>query len=481
MEIKIRDLNVKIENIIFAKLIIDREFRNKALPILKEKYFNDITMKVIFRYINKLAEKCIAKIISPIIIINEAKQYEEWMKDVEEELKFNAFFDEILVSEITEEGKRNFLYNIDKEYALIETEKFAKERAFEGAILEAVVIMQDKKEKMGDVIKLMTDALAVGLPTEIGINFTKNPLERFKKYALNDERVPFRIPVLNEVSYGGFSKKTINLFMASTGIGKSLVMCSLAADYIMLGYNVLYVTLELSQSKICARIDANLLDIELKKLYKTPVEELSIKFNNFYTKNPNIGTLIVKELPTSTVDTSSVRLLLKELKTKEFFTPDIIFIDYLNLMNPYRTDNATNSYKTVKNTAEELRGIAVEYDCIVISATQTNRDGSGGVEVGLESVSESKGLPDTCDFFFGIYQTEVQRNENIMVVKILKSRDTEHVHKKFLLGIDYPHMRVFGLSNEQIEDIESTGKDIVNEDEEIENIRGRSNGKHKRA
>ena len=479
MELHIKDLNVRIEKIIFCKLLLDKEYRNKALSFLKEKFFDDIKMKVVYKYINKLNEKILTNKISIIMLINEVQENEPWAKDEAELVEFQHFFDDIMMFENNSEGKREYIYNIDTEYALLETEKFAKKRALEKAIMECVNIMSDEKEDTGkkkavkgDMIKIMSDALSTGIPTQIGLNYNKDYLDRFNKYQNREDKVPFNINPLNEVTFGGFSKKTLSIFMASTGIGKSLMMCSLAADYIKNGNNVLYVTLEMSESKIAARIDANLLDVDIKELYSTSPALLANKFKKLdekYDGDGGLGKLIVQEFPTSSINTSHIRLLLRELKQKEFFVPDVIFIDYINIMNPFREIGNSNSYNAVKAISEELRGIAVEFNAIMISATQTNRSGLNGVEVGLESVSESTGLSFVCDFFFALYQNETQRKENFIVFKVLKSRDTGYVHKKFNLGVDYSHMRIYELSADKLAEIENTGKDIIDTDTNEDN------------
>jgi archaellum biogenesis ATPase FlaH len=338
---------------------------------------------------------------------------------------------------------------IDNQWLLDTTEKWCQDRAIYNAIMESISIIDGKHETMtkGALPDLLSKALGVAFDTNVGHDYVENYEERFDFYHTEEDRIPFDLDYFNRITKGGVPRKTLNIALAGTGVGKSLFMCHVAAGALVEGRNVLYITMEMAEERIAERIDANLLNTPIDQLpnmsrdmFRTKVEDIARKTE---------GKLIVKEYPTGSAHAGHFRALLNELKLKRQFEPDIIFIDYLNICASSRMKGmggAINSYNYIKAIAEELRGLAVEFDVPVFSATQTTRSGFSNSDVGLEDTSESFGLPATADLMFALIATEELEQLGQMMVKQLKNRYNDPTqHKRFVIGVDRSKMRLYDV------------------------------------
>jgi archaellum biogenesis ATPase FlaH len=343
---------------------------------------------------------------------------------------------------------------IDDQWLLDTTEKWCQDRAIYNAIMESISIIDGKHETMtkGALPDLLSKALGVAFDTNVGHDYVENYEERFDFYHTEEDRIPFDLEYFNKITKGGVPSKTLNIALAGTGVGKSLFMCHVAASALVEGKNVLYITMEMAEERIAERIDANLLNVPIDQLSNLSREMFRTKVEDIARKTA--GKLIVKEYPTGSAHAGHFRALLNELKLKRQFEPDIIFIDYLNICSSSRMKGmggAINSYNYIKAIAEELRGLAVEFDVPVFSATQTTRSGYGNSDVGLEDTSESFGLPATADLMFALISTEELENLGQMMVKQLKNRYNDPTqNKRFVIGVDRSKMRLYDVDeNEQ--------------------------------
>ena len=328
-------------------------------------------------------------------------------------------------------------------------------------MLESIQIIDGKTQKdKGALPKLLQDALAVSFDNHIGHDFIDDYEERYDFYQKKEERIPFHLEKFNQITKGGLPNKTLNIALAGTGVGKSLFMCDLAASHLMMGKNVLYVTLEMAEEKIAERIDANLLNVNIQQVSEMPKDLFVKKIERVQSKTT--GKLIVKEYPTASANANHFRHLLQELLLKRNFIPDIIYIDYLNICASARIKHGANvnSYSYIKSIAEELRGLAVENNVPIVSATQTTRSGYTNTDVGLEDTSESFGLPATADFMFALISTEELEELSQLLVKQLKNRYNDpNNHKRFVVGIDRPKMRLYDAeenAQEELTDVSPT-------------------------
>ena len=341
---------------------------------------------------------------------------------------------------------------IDQDWLIDSTEKWCQDRAIHNAIMESITIIDGKHESLtkGALPDLLSKALGVAFDTNVGHDYVENAEQRYDFYHTEEDRIPFDLEYFNKITKGGVPNKTLNICLAGTGVGKSLFMCHLAASSLVDGKNVLYITMEMAEERIAERIDANLLNIPIDQLETMSKDMFTQKVYNLAKKTA--GKLIVKEYPTGSAHAGHFRGLLNELKLKKEFQPDIIFIDYLNICASSRMKamgGAINSYTYIKAIAEELRGLAVEYDLPIFSATQTTRSGYSNSDVGLEDTSESFGLPATADLMFALISTEELEQMNQMMVKQLKNRynDPTH-HKRFVIGVDRSKMRLFDVDED---------------------------------
>ena len=441
-----------IENAILGNLVFNEEYARKTIPFLKEEYFANQQDKLVFKLIKEYVDKYNAfpsKEALAIDLSNKDGISEETFKNSKE-----------LIAGLSVDTETKI------EWLLDQTEKFCQDKAVYNAIMSSIQILDDKKtvEGKGSIPKILSDALGVSFDTHIGHDFLEDSEERFDFYHRKEEKIPFDLEYFNKITKGGLSKKTLNICLAGTGVGKSLFMCHCAASNLVNGKNVLYITMEMAEEKIAERIDANLLD--------TPVDELALLPKDAYDKkvqrvrSKTNGKLIVKEYPTACAGSANFRHLLNELKLKKKFLPDIIYIDYLNICMSSRIKNGANvnSYTLVKAIAEELRGLAVEFNVPVVSATQTTRSGYSNSDLGLEDTSESFGLPATADFMFGIHTNEKLEGFSQIMVKQLKNRYNDPgLHRRFVIGIDRSKMRLY--------DVEQSAQDLTDDSPVMDNTK----------
>jgi replicative DNA helicase len=423
-----------IENYIISTLVQDDEFARKTLPFLKKDYFSDDGQKVIFELVRQFVEKY-NKVPNKAVLsvdLDELKGLNQTTYDQAKEC-------------IKQLGTNP---TVDEQWLLDNTEKFCQDKAIYNAIMDSIKIMDNQKEQQsrGTIPKLLSDALAVSFDQHIGHDFLEDSVVRFENYHKKEKRIPFDIEFLNKITKGGLPRKTLNIILAGTGVGKSLAMCHMAAHNLSSGQNVLYITMEMAEEKIAERIDANLLDVTLDELAVLTKDAYQKKIDRFRSKTT--GKLIIKEYPTASAGSANFRHLINELRLKRNFKPDIIYIDYLNICSSSRLKAGANvnSYTYVKAIAEELRGLGVEFDVPIVSATQTNRTGYTNTDVGLEDTSESFGLPATADIMFALIATEELDKLNQIMVKQLKNRYSDPTkYKRFVIGVDKSKMKLYDV------------------------------------
>jgi len=429
---------------ILRSLLTNEEYLRKVVPFLKPNYFEG-PLKLVFKQVAAFVEKH-----------NTLPTLEAFRIDLEQNEKISDdMFTEVsaMLPEIFSP------VDIDSDFLLEKTENWCQERALHIAIMESINILDGKNEKMtkNAIPELLSEALGVGFDNNIGHDYIDNAEDRFDFYNRVEEKIPFDIELLNIITKGGLPDKTLNIILAGTGVGKSLGMCHIAASSLLQGKNVLYITMEMAEERIAERIDANLLDIPIDQLDKMPKTMFTEKVNSLAKKT--VGKLIVKEYPTGAAHAGHFRALLKELKLKKSFIPDIIFIDYLNICASSRMKfmgGAINSYTYVKAIAEELRGIAVEFAVPVVSATQTTRSGFSNSDPGLEDTSESFGLPATADLMLAFVSNEELEQSGQIMVKQLKNRYNDpNRNKRFVVGIDRSKMRLY--------DVEGTDQTLIDD------------------
>lgn len=424
----------KIEKVILSNLFTNENFMRRALPFLKAEYFQDSAEKVVYKHIDKFIgtyNSCPTKEAIDLAIQDDPSVGEEVFKEVQD-----------LFADIGDEPTTNEKWLLDN------TEKFCKDRAVYNAIVNSITIIDGKHKELSpdSIPSLLQEALAVCFDSSVGHDYFEDAAARFEFYNRVESRLPFDLELFNKITGGGLKPKTLNVALAGTGGGKSLFMCHFSASTLRQGKNVLYITNEMAEEEIAARIDANLLDIPIGQLKEVPKE----MFQNRVTKvlNKTQGRLIIKEYPTSTAHANHFRALLNELQLKRNFKPDLIVIDYLNICisSRYKASSGANSYTIVKAIAEELRGLAVEYDVPILTATQTTRSGYANSDVEITDTSESFGLPATADLMFALINTEELEKLGQLMVKQLKNRYNDpSYYKRFVIGIDRPKMRLFDL------------------------------------
>ena len=432
-----------IETTILSNLVFNEEYGRKVIPFLKDEYFSDQKDRTIFKLITEYVNKYNAFPSKEALAIDLSN------KDAISEDTFKQSKELISGLEYDPETQIDWL--------LDQTEKFCQDKAIYNAIMASIGILDDSsgKTSKGAIPQILSDALAVSFDTHIGHDFLEDADSRYDFYRRKEERIPFDIDFFNKITQGGLPKKTLNIALAGTGVGKSLFMCHCAAANLSKGYNVLYITLEMAEERIAERIDANLLDVALDDLKLLPKDAYDKKIAR--VKGKTSGKLIVKEYPTACAGSANFRHLLNELKIKKNFVPDVIYIDYLNICMSSRIKHGANvnSYTLIKAIAEELRGLAVEFNVPVVSATQTTRSGYSNSDLGLEDTSESFGLPATADFMFAlIKQSEEMADLNQIVVKQLKNRYNDPgINSRFIVGVDRSKMRLYDVENSAQEDL----------------------------
>jgi archaellum biogenesis ATPase FlaH len=430
-------------------LIFNEAYARKILPFIKLEYFSDSTEKNVFTEIDEHINhyKHLPTYESLVINFTESKKLtEEQVRGAIELIReINASKDE----------------PTDTEWLTDQTEKFCQDKAIYNAIMESVRILDDKVDKQakGSIPKLLSDALGVSFDSSVGHDYIDDYSSRFDFYHRHETKIPFDLDIFNKITKGGIPNKTLNIALAGTGVGKSLFMCHVAASAMSQGLNVLYITLEMAEEKIAERIDANLLNIDISDLHTMSKTDYDRKFTALCSKTQ--GKLIIKEYPTASASAMHFRALLNELQLKKSFKPSIIFIDYLNICSSARIKAGANvnSYSYIKAIAEELRGLAVEFNVPIVSATQTTRSGFTSSDPGLEDTSESFGLPATADFMFALISTEELQQMNQIMVKQLKNRYNDPNHfKRFVIGIDRAKMKLYDVEQVAQEDLVDAGQ-----------------------
>jgi replicative DNA helicase len=438
-----------IERTTLSNLVFNEEYCRKVLPFIKPDYFDIKEERVVFNE-----------------IVNFVEKYKRMPSQISLEIEVDSRKD------LTEDQHKNIVEiiktldstEVDMEWLVDTTEKFCKDKAIYNAIVDGISIIDGKDKNRGaDAIpNILTDALAVCFDNAVGHDYFDDSEKRFDFYHKVEERIPFDLDFFNKITKGGLPTKTLNIALAGTGVGKSLFMCHMAANCLSQGKNVLYITLEMAEERIAERIDANLMNISMEDLHDLPKKMFDSKIESIAKKTN--GKLIIKEYPTASAHSAHFRGLIKELAIKRSFKPDMIFIDYLNICASSRLKGATNvnSYTYIKSIAEELRGLAVECDVPIMSATQTTRSGFTSSDLGLEDTSESFGLPATADFMFALISNEELEGLNQIVVKQLKNRYNDPtVNKRFVLGIDRSKMRLYDCQQKEQEDLVDSGQTPV--------------------
>ena len=429
---------MSVEKLIFSNLVYNEDYGRKAIPFLREEYFHDVADRTVFGLMHEYVEKYNSFPSKEALGIDLANKSlgDQTFKQAKE----------VIESLSAEETKLDWL--------LDQTEKFCQEKAIYNGIMQSIQILDDKsgERAKGSIPKILSDALGVSFDTSIGHDFLEDSNTRFEFYHTKEVRIPFDLDYFNKITGGGLPRKTLNIALAGTGVGKSLFMCHCASANLLSGLNVLYITLEMSEEKIAERIDANLLDIPVSELGTIPKDMYERRVSKLKSKAK--GKLIIKEYPTACAGSGNFRHLLNELKLKKNFIPDVIYIDYLNICMSSRLKAGSNinSYTYVKAIAEELRGLAVEFNVPVISATQTTRSGYSSSDVGLEDTSESFGLPATADLMFALLATDELSEQYQIMVKQLKNRFSDPSSiRKFIIGIDKTKMRLFDVEQKEQE------------------------------
>jgi len=440
----------RIENTILTNLFYNENYTRKALPFIKPYYFSKKDERELYAEVEKFVTKYKNLPTKEAILIELNNR-----KDLNEE-EYKGIKD--LVNTISYE-------ETDLQWLLDTTEKFCKDRAVHNAVLDGIKILDNKdKTRTPEAIpSILADALAVSFDNHIGHDYIEDAKARFDWYHTKEKKYPFDLSFFNRITKGGVPSKTLNIALAGTGVGKSLFMCHVASSFLTQGQNVLYITLEMAEERIAERIDANLFDVTIDDLHAMPKELYDNKLTKLEGKTK--GKLIIKEYPTASAHAGHFRSLLNELALKKSFKPQVIFIDYLNICASSRFKGGNiSSYFYIKAIAEELRGLAVEFDVPIFSATQTTRTGYVSTDIGLEDTSESFGLPATADFMFALMSNEELESLGQMKVKQLKNRYNDPaMNRSFIVGIDRSKMRLY--------DVENTAQNIVdsNQTKEKEN------------
>jgi archaellum biogenesis ATPase FlaH len=432
----------RIETTILKNLIQNEEFARKTIPFVKSEYFTEPDEKTIFEEVVSYFDKYTNIPTAEALLINlgnNPKIQDQVLKNSKHIIK----------------GIQSDTSDTPQQWLLDETEQWCKDRAIYIAVMDSIEVLDEKGQRSrGDIPELLKDALSVSFDTHIGHDVLEDAEARWDFYNTEEEKIPFDLEYFNKVTKGGLPNKTLNICLAGTGVGKSLFMCHMASSHLMMNKNVLYITLEMSEEKIAERIDANVLNVPIqdlgsinKTMYGKKVDKL---------KGKTTGKLIVKEYPTASAHVGHFRHLLQELDIKKDFKPDMIFIDYLNICASHRIrpGAGANSYTLIKSIAEELRGLAVEYDVPIMSATQTTRSGFGSTDVELTDTSESFGLPATADFMFALITSDELEELDQLVVKQLKNRYNDPtVFKRFVIGVDRSRMKLYDCEQEAQEEL----------------------------
>lgn len=430
-----------IEQTIFANLIFNEDYARKVIPFIKKEYFQSRIDQTLFTVIAKFVDKYNSFPTKTALAV-EVDSHVGLTEDESEKLSKQI--------ESLEDRPADLQWLVD------ETEKFCQSKAIYNAIYQSIGILDDKngKEDKGAIPMILSDALGISFDNHIGHDFLEDVDSRYEYYHKKENRVPFDLDYLNRITKGGMPNKTLNIILAGTNVGKSLFMCHCAASNVTKGKNVLYITMEMAEERIAERIDANLLNVSLDELSLLPRDVYEKKIERVKSATP--GKLIIKEYPTASAGSAHFRHLLNELKLKKNFVPEIIYIDYLNICASSRLKYGANvnSYTYIKAIAEELRGLAVEFNVPIVSATQTTRSGFTSSDLGLEDTSESFGLPATADLMIALISTEELQDMNQLMVKQLKNRYGDPaIHRRFVIGVDRAKMKLYDVEQHAQDDV----------------------------
>ena len=444
----------KVEVLILRNLLYNEEYLRKVIPFIKADYFEDLHQKVVFEEMLNFVEEYNTTSTKEVLCIEIENRKDINDTSFQEITKLISYLEDVPT---------------DYEWLVNTTEKWCRDRAIYLALMESISLADGKDEKKDrDAIPgILSDALAVSFDSNVGHDYLLDYEARYESYHRKEDKIEFDLEYFNKITKGGLPNKTLNIALAGTGVGKSLFMCHVASSALLGGKNVLYITLEMAEEKIAERIDANLLNVPIQEITELP----KLMFENKVTKlaEKTQGTLIIKEYPTASAHAGHFRALLNELALKKSFRPDIIFIDYLNICasSRYRGNSTVNSYSYIKSIAEELRGLAVEANVPIVSATQTTRSGYGSSDVDLTDTSESFGLPATADLMFALISTEELEQLGQIMVKQLKNRYNDPtIFKRFIVGIDRAKMRLYDCEQSAQEDIIDSGQEEEYNNEE---------------
>ena len=437
----------RIETTIIRNLIHDQDYLRKIVPFIEPDYFDSHKDRVVFEEIAEFIVKYDKPATQEILGIELESRTDVTDDEYKEINEFISGLEEVPTN---------------KEWLIDATEKWCRDRAIYLALMKSIKIAdgQDDKKDRDAIPSILSDALSVSFDNHIGHDYLNDYQERYEAYHRKENRIPFDLEYLNKITKGGLPNKTLNIALAGTGVGKSLFMCHMASSVLLQGRNVLYVTMEMAEERIAERIDANLLNVNIQELTDLPKMMYESKINKLSKKTQ--GTLIVKEYPTASAHCGHFKALIQELALKKSFKPDIIFIDYLNICasSRYKANGNVNSYSYIKAIAEELRGLAVEANLPIVSATQTTRSGFASSDVDLTDTSESFGLPATADLMFALISTEELEGLNQIMVKQLKNRYNDPtMNKRFVVGIDRAKMRLYDVEQSAQEDIIDNGQE----------------------
>ena len=436
----------RIEKTTLKNLLYNEDYTRKVLPFLKPEYFEDRSERIVFTEIQKFIDQYNKRPTKETLQIDIGKR-----KDLNED-EYKRIVE--LISTLNKE-------EIDLDWLVNTTEKFCKDRAVHNAVMDGIHILdgKDKKHTPEAIPEILRDALSVSFDRNVGHDYLSDIERRFDFYHKKENRIPFDLDYFNKVTKGGLPTKTLNVALAGTGVGKTLFMCHQAASALAQNKNVLYITMEMAEERIAERIDANLLNISMEDLHMLNRKLFNDKITSLQSKTT--GTLIIKEYPTASAGVNHYRALVNELALKRTFKPDLIFVDYINICasSRFKPGSNVNSYTYVKAIAEEMRGLAVELDVPIVTATQTTRSGFVSSDIGLEDTSESFGLPATADFMFALISSEELERAGQMLVKQLKNRYNDPtVNRKFIIGVDRARMKLF--------DIEQQAQNLIQPEQE---------------
>ena len=442
-----------VEITILKNLLYNEEYSRKVIPFIKTEYFQETQQKIVFEEIVKFIATYNTQITVEALLIEISNR-----RDLNEDMLKQL---QMLVTNLENTPA-------DEQWLIDTTEKWCRDKAIYIALMESIHIADgnDEKKSRDAIPSILSEALSVSFDNNIGHDYFANADERFDFYHQKQDKIPFDLEYFNKITKGGLPNKTLNVALAGTGVGKSLFMCHMASACLLKGRNVLYVTLEMAEEKIAERIDANLLNVPIQDITDLPKQMFDSKVNNLAKKTQ--GTLIIKEYPTASSHVGHFKALLNELALKKSFRPDIIFIDYLNICasSRYKSGMSVNSYSYIKAIAEELRGLAVEANVPIVSATQTTRSGYSSSDVDITDTSESFGLPATADLMFALISTEELEGLGQILVKQLKNRYNDiSINKRFIVGIDRAKMRLYDCEQSAQNDVGDSGQEYDYEEE----------------